>query len=331
MKGLSYYICIMFSAFNKYVILLFSIALVSCLQNKHEKILKEPTSIEELGELLFHDSILSRENQISCASCHKPQFAFADNVPFSFGVDSVKGARNTPSSMNMSARNFYFHDGRSETLEDQAGGPMENPMEMDIPLSVVVRKLNKHKQYRTFFVKLFGETANKQNLVKALSAYERSLETSDTAFDNYNSEKDTTQFSESAKRGRVIFNEKGKCFDCHFGPDFTNDDFKNIGLFNGKELNDSGRYEITRSPEDIGRFKVLGLRNIAITAPYMHNGMFKTLKEVIDYYNEPDKVISDSVNRDTSMAKPLGLTAQEKKDLEAFLSSLTDKRFLRNK
>ena len=308
---------------------MFLITLVSCLQNKQEKVLKEPTSIEELGELLFHDSILSRENQISCASCHKPQFAFADNVPFSFGVDSVMGGRNTPSSMNMSARNFYFHDGRSETLEDQAGGPMENPVEMDIPLSTVVRKLNNHKQYRAFFVKLFGEPANKQNLVEAIATYERSLETNDTAFDNYNSEKDTTQFSASAKRGQRIFNVKGKCFDCHFGPDFTNDDFKNIGLFNGKELNDSGRFEITRNVEDIGRFKVPGLRNIVMTAPYMHNGMFKTLKEVIDYYNEPDKVISNSVNRDTSMAKPLGLTEQEKKDLEAFLLSLTDKRFLK--
>lgn len=310
--------------------------LVSCIiyscandSSHKKKLLKEPSTIEDLGELLFHDSILSRGNQISCASCHKPQFAFADNVPLSFGVDSVLGDRNTPSSMNMSSRNFYFHDGRSETLEDQAGGPMENPKEMDIPLSVIVRKLNSHKQYKAFFINIFGSVATKQNLVEALAAYERTLETSNTAFDNYTTEKDTLQFSDAAKRGHIIFNEKGKCFDCHFGPDFTNDDFKNIGLFNGKELNDSGRFEITRNPEDIGRFKVAGLRNIAVTKPYMHNGMFKTLREVIDYYNEPDKVVSNSVNRDTSMAKPLGLTEQEKKDLEAFLLSLTDARFLK--
>ncbi|MES2513462.1 MAG: cytochrome c peroxidase [Bacteroidota bacterium] len=302
----------------------------SCLHDKEEKVMKVPVTVEQLGELLFHDSILSRENQISCASCHKPQFAFADNVAFSFGVDSVIGGRNTPSSMNMSARNFYFHDGRSETLEDQAGGPMENPVEMDIPLSVVVRKLNKHKQYRAFFISIFGEPATKENLVSALAAYERTLETNDSAFDNYNNDKDTTQYTASAKRGQFIFNEKGKCFDCHFGPDFTNDDFKNIGLFNGKNLNDSGRFEITRDPEDVGRFKVPGLRNIAITKPYMHNGMFKSLKEVIDYYNDPDKVISNSVNRDTSMARPLGLTEKEKNDLEAFLMSLTDARFLKN-
>lgn len=309
---------------------LLALVLNSCGNDKsQEKILKEPSSVEELGELLFHDSILSRGEQISCASCHKPQFAFADNVPFSFGVDSAKGGRNTPSSMNMSARNFYFHDGRSETLEDQAGGPMENPVEMDIPLSVIVRKLNNHKQYHAFFIKIFGAPANKQNLVEAIAAFERTLETNQSAFDLYNNETDTTLFSASAKRGQIIFNVKGKCFDCHFGPDFTNDDFKNIGLFNGKDLNDSGRYIISRDPQDIGRFKVPGLRNIAITKPYMHNGMFKTLREVIDYYDQPDKIISNSVNRDTLLAKPLGLTEQEKQDLEAFLVSLTDQRFLK--
>ncbi len=297
--------------------------------NHHEKVLKEPNSVEELGELLFHDSILSRGEQISCASCHKPQFAFADNVPFSFGVDSVKGGRNTPSSMNMSARNFYFHDGRSETLEEQAGGPMENPVEMDIPLSVIVRKLNNHKQYRAFFAKIFGAPVNKQNLVEAIAAFERTLETNQSAFDLYQNGKDTTLFSVSAKRGQIIFNEKGKCFDCHFGPDFTNDDFKNIGLFNGKELNDSGRYIISDDPVDIGSFKVPGLRNVAITKPYMHNGMFKTLREVIDYYDQPDKVISNSINRDTLLAKPLNLTEQEKLDLEAFLLALSDRRFLK--
>ncbi len=311
-------------------LLLFITILNSCGDSSIEKkVLKEPSTIEELGELLFFDSILSRGEQISCASCHKPQFAFADNVAFSFGVDSVKGGRNTPSAMNQSARNFYFHDGRSETLEDQAGGPMENPIEMDIPLSVIVRKLNNHKQYRAFFIKVFGSTANKQNLVDAISAFERTLETNNSAFDNYMNESDTTKFSESAKRGRTIFNEKGKCFDCHFGPDFTNDDFKNIGLFNGKDLNDSGRFIITHNPEDIGRFKVPGLRNVAMTAPYMHNGMHKTLMDVINYYNSPDKFVGNSINRDSLLAKPLGLTEQEKKDLEAFLLSLTDARFLK--
>lgn len=317
---------------------LFSVAfgfvavLLSCSESAiQEKPIKDVSTIEELGELLFFDSILSRGNQVSCASCHKPQFAFADNTPVSIGVDGLKGGRNTPSAMNLLARNFQFWDGRAETLEEQAGGPIENPVEMDIPISVVVRKLNNHSQYKKLFLKLFGHPADKKSLLEAIAAYERTLETNNTAFDNYMQGKDTLQFSEAAKRGQVIFNEKGKCFDCHFGPDFTNDGFKNIGLFNGKNLNDSGRYIVTRDPKDIGRFKTPALRNVAITAPYMHNGMHKTLREVIDYYNEPDKFINNSVNRDTSLSKPLNLTEGEKKDLEAFLISLTDARFLNKK
>lgn len=288
-----------------------------------------PTSIEELGKLLFFDSLLSRGNQVSCASCHKPQFAFADNTPVSIGVDGLKGGRNTPSAMNQSSRSFQFWDGRAETLEEQAAGPIENPVEMDIPLSEVVRKLNKHKQYRAFFISIFGKIASKENVVEAIAAYERTLETSNSAFDDYISEKDTTKFSEAAKRGHIIFNVKGKCFDCHFGPDFTGDQFRNIGLFNGKDLNDSGRFIVTRKLSDLGKFKTPGLRNISVTGPYMHNGMHKTLKEVINYYNEPDKFISNSINRDSLLNKPLNLTDREKLDLEAFLLSLTDKQFLK--
>jgi cytochrome c peroxidase len=313
-----------------FILLFFITVLISCGgSNNQEKVLKEPSTVEELGELLFFDSILSRGNQVSCASCHKPQFAFADNTPVSFGVDSLEGGRNAPSAMNQTGRVFQFWDGRMETLEEQAVGPIENPVEMDIPLSSVVEKLNKHAQYRKFFIKLFGQPANKKSVTDAIAAFERTLETNNSVFDNYMNETDTISFSVSAKRGRDIFNVKGKCFDCHFGPDFTTDLFRNIGLFNGKDLNDSGRFVVTRNPNDIGRFKTPGLRNIAMTAPYMHNGMHKTLREVIDYYNEPDKFISNSINRDTLLAKPLGLTEQDKKDLEAFLLSLTDKRFLR--
>ncbi len=291
--------------------------------------LKEPSTIEELGELLFNDSILSRGNQVSCASCHKPQYAYADNVPLSFGVDSIKGGRNTPSAMNQTARNFQFWDGRMETLEEQAAGPIENPVEMDIPLSYAVEKLNKHEQYRKFFIKIFGHPADKKSVTDAIAAFERTLDTNNSPFDNYMNGSDTTKFSESAKRGRDIFNNKGKCFDCHFGPDFTGDQFKNIGLFNGKDLNDSGRFVVTRDPEDIGRFKTPGLRNVELTGPYMHNGMHKTLMDVIEYYNNPDKFIGNSVNRDSLLSKPLGLTQQDKKDLEAFLRSLTDARFVK--
>lgn len=289
--------------------------------------LKEPYNEATLGELLFFDPILSSDSSVSCASCHKPEFAFSDNNPVSKGVGGKTGNRNTPSTMNQSARNFQFWDGRNETLEEQALGPIENPVEMNLPVSELINRLYKHKEYMRFFDKIYGEKPNRKNIAMAIAAFERTLETTDTPFDDYMKNDDTTEFGLSEQRGQDIFNVKGKCFDCHFGPDFTGDQFRNIGLFNGKELNDSGRFVVTRNAADIGKFKTPGLRNIAMTAPYMHNGMHKTLRDVIDYYDEPDKFIKNSINRDSLLNKPLGLTETEKKDLENFLLSLTDRRF----
>lgn len=287
---------------------------------------KEPSTMEELGELLFFDPLLSKDTSISCASCHKPEFAFADNVALSFGVDSVLGTRNTPSAMNVSSRETFFHDGRAATLEEQAIGPIENPVEMDIPISEVVRRLNEDPEYSKFFMKIFGKKATRENVAEAIASFERTLETGDTPFDRF-MQGDESALSEAAKRGQVIFNEKGKCFDCHFGPDFTGDEFRNIGLFNGKDLKDEGRFIITKDEKDLGRFKVPGLRNVAVTAPYMHNGMFRTLREVIEFYNDPKQFVKESVNIDTLLQKPLDLTEREMQDLEEFLKALTDDRF----
>lgn len=129
-------------------------------------------------------------------------------------------------------------------------------------------------------------------------------------------------------RGRKIFNSKGKCFDCHSGIDFTNDEFRNIGLYNGNELYDKGRADFTKKNEDVGKFKVPGLRNVGLTAPYMHNGMFKTLKEVLAYYNNPTTIVSGSINTDSLLIEPLNLSQSEIEDLEAFLIALTDEQFL---
>jgi cytochrome c peroxidase len=313
---------------TRIVVLLFALSGCSPLGEENEQnMLKEPASSEELGKLLFFDPILSSTNKVSCASCHKPEHAFADNVPFSFGVDSLPGGRNTPSAMNLASRISFFHDGRADSLEQQAAGPIENPVEMNLPLTEAVNKLRAHKQYKNFFQKIYGKQPDKESLLKAIADFERTLETSDTPYDNYVNGSDTTHFSESAKRGRQVFLKKGKCFDCHFGPDFTGDDFRNIGLFDGKTLNDSGRYVISRQQNDLGRFKVPGLRNIAVTAPYMHNGMFKTLAEVIDYYDNPSAFVKNPVNRDTLLNAPLHLSSVEKKDLEEFLRSLTDQQF----
>lgn len=311
----------------KHFFLLFLTVLVldSCTNLPSEKMVATEV---QLGEKLFFDSILSRDNTISCASCHKPEFAFADNTPVSKGIRGQFGSRNAPSCMNQTERNFYFWDGRAETLEEQALGPIENPVEMDLPVSIAIHRLLKNEYYVKAFQSIYGKLPSRELLAQAIANYERTLETSKSPFDKYLKGDDTTLMSESAKRGLNIFNNKGKCFDCHFGVDFTGSDkFKNIGIYNGKDLNDVGRFAITKNPKDLGSFKIPGLRNIAQTAPYMHNGMHKTLREVIDYYNEPDKFINNSVNRDTLLSKPLGLTENEKKDLENFLLSLSDEQF----
>ena len=138
---------------------------------------------------------------------------------------------------------------------------------------------------------------------------------------------DDAGVNESAKRGFELFNGKGQCIQCHFGPDFNSTEFRNIGLFDGKTNNDSGRAAITHVTADLGKFKIGSLRNLSVTAPYMHDGRFKDLAAVIDFYNDPERVVPHSINRDSLLQKPLDLTNQDKKDLEAFLLTLTDKRF----
>jgi cytochrome c peroxidase len=289
-------------------------------------------SEETLGEKLFFDPVLSRDSTISCSSCHKPEFAFADTVRLSRGMGGRTGMRNTPTAMNQSERNAYFWDGRAATLEEQALGPMEAHVEMDFPLYLTVRRLRNHPVYRRAFRSLYNSEPTAALLARAIAAYERTLETSDSPFDRYMKQKDTTNFGASEQRGLAIFNTKARCFDCHFGVDFTGgDQFRNIGLYNGKTLYDAGRFEVSKDPKDLGRFKVPGLRNIAQTPPYMHNGMFRTLSEVIEYYNEPDKFVPDAVNRDSLLRKPLGLTAAEMKDLKNFLLALSDDRFTAGK
>jgi cytochrome c peroxidase len=280
-----------------------------------------------LGEMLFFDPILSLDSSISCASCHRPERAFADTSAVSLGVGGRKGVRNTQTAMNLSLGKTFFWDGRAKTLEDQALMPIENPVEMNLPVETALMRLKRSSRYLNQFRQVFNSEPTRGNLAEALAAFERTLETSDSPFDNWKFSDDSTAVSESVRRGFTVFNTKGKCSTCHFGSDFTAQEFRNIGLFNGKKLNDSGRSVISKNPEDLGKFKTSSLRNIELTAPYMHNGMFKTLDEVIEFYNDTRKIVPDAINKDTLLNKPLGLTTREKKDLKAFLLALTDKRF----
>ncbi len=281
-----------------------------------------------IGKKLFSEKILSRDSSVSCASCHIPKFAFADTVAFSKGIGGKLTSRNTPSVLNMKNRPYYFWDGRAGSLEEQALIPIQNPDEMGLPIDEAVKRLNENKEYKKLFQKIFNEQPNAINLAAAFAAFEETLETVDSKFDDWsNNLKDLTAQEE---RGRELFvGNKAKCFDCHRMEDFTTDEFKNIGLFDGRELNDAGLYNITKKETDKGKFKIPGLRNVAVTAPYMHNGKFKTLEMVLTYYNNPNAFVEDPINIDDALRKPLGLTIQERKDIVAFLKTLTDKKYLK--
>lgn len=280
----------------------------------------------KLGEQLFHEKILSKDSSISCASCHIPEYGFSDTIAFSMGIYGRPTTRNTPPVLNMKNRPYYFWDGRAGSLEQQSLMPISHPDEMGLPIKEAVARLNKNKGYRDLFLKTFGVLPNAGNLAAAFAAFEKTLETDSSRFDL--SFDDSTQMTEQEERGRKLFvSEKTKCFDCHRRQDFTTDEFANIGLYDGKSLNDVGRYKVTGKKEDLGKFKTPGLRNVAVTAPYMHNGMFKTLEEVVEYYNNPGAFVLSPVNIDKRVEIPLGLTRQEKADLVAFLKSLTDKRY----
>jgi len=292
---------------------------------------REPGNKQDLGKRLFFDPILSSDRSISCASCHKPEYAFADSSATSRGVGGVQGNRNTPSAMNVALQKIFFWDGRANSLEEQAVAPIENPKEMNLPIDEALRRLKQSESYRGWFKEIFDSEPNRSNLAEALAAFERTLETNESPFDRWKLYQDAHAVTDAVKRGFIVFSKKGKCIQCHFGSNFASDGFRNIGLFDGKQLNDSGRAIISGDPKDVGKFKIAPLRNVGITAPYMHNGMLRTLRDVIEFYNDPVKIVPNAINRDSLLAKPLGLTEQEKTDLESFLISLSDKSFTLNK
>ena len=289
----------------------------------------EPINKVQLGEKLFFDPILSRDSTISCASCHNPTLAFADSLAISPGLSGKSGRRNAPSVMNMAARSDFFYDGRAKSLRDQVHFPIEDPMEMDLPMELAVQRIKNNRTYQLLFKKIYFEAPNEKNISDAIASFEESLETANTEFDAWMMDKPNTM-SPSAIRGRELFmSDKAKCFDCHFSPDFTGDEFKNIGLYDEIIYKDKGRYEVTGNKNDIGKFKVPGLRNVAITGPYMHDGSFKTIEEVIEYYDNPYTFVKTPINMDTLLLKPIHFTPEEKKDLIAFLKSLTDRQFVK--
>jgi len=309
----------------------------------------------ELGRQLYFDTRLSADNSVSCASCHSPEFGYAKNTQFGVGTKGQTGKRNSPVAYNRILSSVQFWDGRAATLEEQAKGPIANPIEMSNTHEVCVSCLGNVEGYSIQFNKVFKDGLTIDNVARAIASFERALVTGPSPWDYYeahnqfsNSYKedladleslkkddpdtyakymelkkatDEHPLSESAKRGGALFfSEQAGCTACHVGANFTDEKYHNIGVgMDSKEQPDLGRYEITKSERDKGAFKTPTVRNVTLTAPYMHDGSEKTLEDVVEFYvkgGHPNQWLDEKI-------KPLKLTAQEKADLVEFMKALT--------
>ena len=282
-----------------------------------------------LGRRLYYDKALSVDGTIACASCHRPDAGFADPDQFSSGVGGKKGGRQAPSVINAAYYTTQFWDGREPSLEAQAVGPIANPIEMAHTLDALEEQLNADASYVEEFDKAFGpDGVSRERIAKAIASFERTVLSGNSAFDRFMYGGEEDALSEEAQRGLEVFRspEKGNCAVCHSLEDdealFSDSKFHNLGVGANLDgtLADVGRFEVTKKEEDRGAFKTPTLRNIAQTAPYMHDGSLKTLKEVIDFY-----IGAGNSNEwlDKEVKELDHLTGQERSDLEAFLNSLT--------
>jgi len=273
----------------------------------------------ELGKQLYFDGRLSKNGQVSCAFCHNPFTGFADPRQTSIGVGGGVGGRQAPTVFNSAFNDTQFWDGRADSLEEQAIAPIQNPIEMGETHENVVKKLAKIQGYRQQFRAVFGADVNLQGIAEAIAAYERTVISTNSAFDKYVlGEKQA--MTDSAVRGMALFRSKARCILCHNGPNFTDDQFYNLGVPQvGPLKEDPGRYNVTHLERDRGAFRTPTLRSITETAPYMHDGAFKTLEEVIDFLDKGGGVNAGLAPQ----IKPLTLTAEEKADLLAFLKALS--------
>jgi cytochrome c peroxidase len=271
----------------------------------------------ELGRALFFDPRLSGSGMISCATCHNPSLGWADGQPTAIGHMSKRLGRATPTIVNSAYNTIQMWDGRKATLEDQALGPIGDPNEMALPIPQMVERVSAIEGYRVMFDRAYpGQGVSAETVAKAIASFERTVVSSTSPFDRWRAG-EATAVSDAAKRGFEVFNGKGNCAACHQGFNFTDNGFHNIGI--KAEGDAEGRFAHRRVKVLKGAFKTPTLREIALTAPYMRNGMYATLDEVVDHY---DRGGDDLSNLSPNM-KPLGLTAGEKADLVAFMQTLT--------
>ena len=275
----------------------------------------------ELGRLLFFDKRLSANNTIACASCHIPALAFTDGQPVSTGINSQQGGRSAPTAINRGFSTAQFWDGRAATLEDQSIGPFANLIEHGFAShDELIKKINSIKGYKKLFSDVYGESKlTKENVGRAIAAFQRTLISGNSPFDRFDYDGDQKAISESAKRGKNLFFDKARCNLCHMGTNFSDEKFHNIGIgWDDSDTLDLGRYRVSKNEKDLGAFKTPTLREITKTAPYMHDGRFATLEDVIKHYNKggvKNPFLDNQVI-------PLNLSDSEIKDLLSMLRSL---------
>lgn len=289
-----------------------------------------------LGRMLFYEKKLSSNNSQACASCHRQEYAFTDTAQFSIGVEGFKGGRQAMSVFNMAWNtNEFFWDGRAHLLRDQSLLPIQDSLEMNETLDNVVAKLQADVRYQNQFMRAFGSsevTSEKMSL--AMEQFMNSIVSVESKYDKFL--RGEVTLSASEERGRRLFFQEfnpglpsmsgADCAHCHTGRTFENDRYMNNGLDVEADITDIGRQAATTNARDKGKFKVTSLRNIAVTAPYMHDGRLKTLEEVVDHYNngiQPSSTLDPALEY-TRVSGGLQLTAQDKIDLVNFMETLTD-------
>ncbi len=273
----------------------------------------------ELGRWLFFDKRLSKTNTVACANCHMPGLAFTDGQAVSMGINRLQGGRSAPTAINRVYSKAQFWDGRAQTLEEQSTGPFINPVEHGfLDYDEMIAKMKSISGYRTLFQEVFHGEITEQNIGKAIASFQRTLISGNSPADRFDFGGEEQALSDSAKRGLELFRGKARCTRCHSGFNFSDEKFHNLGIGWDTNTVDLGRYMVTKNPEDIGAFKTSTLREISRTAPYMHDGRFGTLEEVVDFYDQGG---IKNPHLDNTLI-PLALTAEEKRDVVAFLRSL---------
>lgn len=271
-----------------------------------------------LGRQLFFDPRLSADHTISCATCHVPEEAWANHNKVDTGIGGRTGTRNSGTILNAGYMRFQFWDGRATSLEDQALGPIHNPVEMGEDLQHVVVKLKAIASYRADFKAVFGTDVTTDGLARALASFQRTVVSGPAPYDRYLAG-DTTALPAAAVRGQQLFTGKAGCSACHAGPLFSDQSFHNVGVGMDRTDPDIGREEVTKDPADRGKFKTPSLRNVALTWPYLHDGSAATLADVVEFYDRGG-IANPTLD---ARIKPLELTADEQADLVAFLQALT--------